>query len=364
MTGSKRLPAYGRFTLNKMHMAQVYEKIHVIDSHTGGEPTRVVTSGGPSLMRENLAMLCGELRNNHDFFRSAVVNEPRGSDVLVGAWLVPNECVGLDSQSAITESALTRTRDSAATQHHVIFFNNVGYLGMCGHGMIGVVTTLAYQKKIGPAELHVNTPVGPVRAILHEEGDVSIDNVSSYALKLDLAVEVDGIGRVTGDVAWGGNWFFLVRTPHFEISQKRIPFLTSAAQGIRHAVQGAGFAKVDHVEMFDRPTQPGAESKNFVLCPGSAYDRSPCGTGCSAKLACLAARGEHQAGHSYIQESIVGSTFITSYEWGPPAPKQESPYPLIRPTIRGRAFITGEATLLFDAKDPYRHGIPPGGHAL
>jgi 4-hydroxyproline epimerase len=299
------------------------ETVRVIDSHTEGEPTRVVIAGGPDLGSGSMAERLAIFRTRFDHFRSAVVNEPRGSDVLVGALLCePNG---------------------------VIFFNNVGYLGMCGHGTIGVVATLAHLGRIAPGSHRIETPVGPVTAILRESGDVTVENVPSYRTAANVAVEVDGYGVMHGDIAWGGNWFFLVEDHRQRLALDNVETLTDCTWKIRQALTRMGQPEIDHIELFGPPSRPDAHSRNFVLCPGKAYDRSPCGTGTSAKLACLAAAGKLREGELYRQESIVGTVFEGSYLRGDGD--------TILPAIRGRAWITGEATLLLDPDDPFRSGI-------
>ncbi|HMJ91311.1 MAG TPA: proline racemase family protein [Candidatus Acidoferrum sp.] len=302
--------------------------IHVIDSHTGGEPTRVVTYGGPELPDGSLASRVEIFRKQHDAFRSAVVNEPRGSDVVVGALLVPP-----NDKSCVTG---------------VIFFNNVGYLGMCGHGTIGLIVTLAHMGRIAAGAHRIDTPVGVVTATLHNDNSVSVENVASYRKAKSVTVEVPGVGKVSGDVAWGGNWFFLVEEHGQELALKNVEQLTDLTWRIRQAVNSQGFPEIDHVELFGPPTQLGAHSRNFVLCPGKAYDRSPCGTGTSAKLACLAADGKLRESEEWIQESIIGSTFRGSY-------RRDGDK--VIPTITGTAFVNSEATLLLDDEDPFCWGI-------
>jgi 4-hydroxyproline epimerase len=308
-----------------------------IDSHTAGEPTRTVIAGGPDLGGGTLAERRHRFATEHDRFRSAVVCEPRGSDVLVGALLVPPS--------------------DPACAAGVIFFNNVGMLGMCGHGTIGVVETLRHLGRIGPGVHRIETPVGTVATELAADGQVSVANVASRRHRHAVALEVPGLGRVTGDVAWGGNWFFLVAWDG-PIALPHVDALTDAAWRIRGAlvgagVTGAGGAEIDHIELFGPPTAPGAHAKNFVLCPGKAYDRSPCGTGTCAKLACLAADGALAPDAVWVQESVVGTTFEASYQR---AGDQ------ILPRITGRAYVTAELTLRFDRADPFRDGIrpPPG----
>jgi proline racemase len=307
------------------------KRISIVDSHTGGEPTRIVTAGGLDLGGGSTADKLKLFRDRHDAFRSAVVNEPRGSDVIVGAILVEPQ----DS--------------SCATG--VIFFNNVGYLGMCGHGTIGLVATLAHLGRIRPGEHRIETPVGIVTATLHENGDASVGNVPSWRAREAVEVKVPGVGIIVGDVAWGGNWFFLIQDHGQELSLARSDVLTEFCWKIRQAVNSQGFPEVDHIELFGPSSTPGAHSRNFVQCPGKAYDRSPCGTGTSAKLACLAADGKLREGENWVQESIIGSTFTGSFAWLDRAAGK------IAPQIKGRAYVNAEATLLLDEQDPFCWGI-------
>jgi len=307
------------------------QRLRVIDSHTGGEPTRVIVDGGPDLGAGPLAARRDRFRREFDRYRSAVVNEPRGSDVVVGALLV---------------APADPTCAAGA-----IFFNNVGYLGMCGHGTIGLVATLAHLGRIRPGEHRIETPVGVVGATLHESGAVTVANVPSRRVRKGLVVDVPGFGRLAGDVAYGGNWFFLVEEHGQELALARVDALTDLSWRIRAAVNAQGFPDVDHVELFGPPTVAGANSRNFVLCPGRAYDRSPCGTGTSAKLACLAADGELAEGAPWVQESILGSTFSASYRWLDRATGETAP------AITGTAFVNAESVQLFDERDLFRWGI-------
>jgi 4-hydroxyproline epimerase len=306
-------------------------RIQIVDSHTGGEPTRVVLSGGPDLGRGPLAARRQRFQREFDRFRSAIVNEPRGSDVLVGALLVEPE-----------------DKTCAAG---VIFFNNVGYLEMCGHGTIGLVVTLAHLGRIQPGAHRLETPAGVVTATLHPTGEVSVANVPSWRAKKAVTVNVPGLGPVVGDVAWGGNWFFLMAEHGQELALSNVDQLTAFAWRVRQAVNAQGFPEVDHVELFGPPAKPGAHSRNFVLCPGKAYDRSPCGTGTSAKLACLAADGKLLPGKTWVQESIIGSTFTGSFQWLDQASGK------VTPVITGSAFVNSEVTQLLDEKDPFCWGI-------
>jgi 4-hydroxyproline epimerase len=306
----------------------------VVDSHTGGEPTRIIIDGGPYLGNGSIAGRLNLFRSEYDHIRAAVVNEPRGSDAIVGALL----CEPSDPLCSAG----------------VIFFNNVGYLGMCGHGTIGLAVTLSFLGKIAPGIHRIETPVGIVSAHLHDNGYVTVDNVASYRWLADISVDVPGFGIVTGDVAWGGNWFFITHTCPIDLSITNLDSLTHYAKLIRtvlthKGITGENGGEIDHIELCGPPALPNAHSKNFVLCPGGSYDRSPCGTGTSAKMACLYADGELKEGDLWRQESLIGSLFegAVSIRDG-----------VVYPHIKGSAFITAEAQLIVGDQDPFRWGIP------
>jgi len=308
------------------------QRIQIIDSHTGGEPTRLVIGGFPDLGSGSMAERRALLAERHDKWRAATVLEPRGSDVVVGALL----CEPV-------------SKDAAAG---VIFFNNAGYIGMCGHGTIGLVASLAHIGRIGVGEHRIETPVGTVTTTLHADGSVSVRNVPAYRHLHRVAVDLPGHGTVHGDVAWGGNWFFLVSEHGQRVASDNLAALTGYTTALRKAlaaqgITGADGAEIDHIELFANDSE-GADSRNFVLCPGNAYDRSPCGTGTSAKIACLAADGKLAPGEVWTQASVIGSRFEASYalEDGK-----------VVPTLRGRAHISAEATLLIDDNDPFGWGI-------
>jgi 4-hydroxyproline epimerase len=316
------------------------KRIQVIDSHTGGEPTRIVIEGGPNLGSGPLDQRLARFRDDFDDLRRAVVNEPRGSDVLVGGLL----CEPTDPNCTAG----------------IIFFNNASYLGMCGHGTIGLMVTLKHLGKIEAGHHKIETPIGLVGADLDDSGYVSVQNVPSYRLLADVKIEVPNYGSVIGDVAWGGNWFFLVKNSQEKLQVKRASELTRITIAIRDTLADQGITGpngelVDHIELFGPADQPENDSRNFVLCPGGAYDRSPCGTGTSAKLACLAADNKLNLGELWKQESIVGSVFACSYEL---AESDNTGVEKIVPTIRGQAHVSGETTLLLDPNDPFCMGIP------
>ena len=306
----------------------------VIDSHTEGEPTRVIMEGGPDLGSGPLSERLKRFQSDFDAVRSFAVNEPRGYDALVGALL----CEPHDPSCAAG----------------VIFFNNGGYLGMCGHGTIGLAVTLHHMGRIGLGLHRFDTPVGIVSVNLLSAHEVQIENVASYRTREKITVDVKGLGPVTGDVAYGGNWFFLVQNSPFALDMKNINALTHAAQAVsdalaEHGITGTAGEPVDHIEFFGPPVSADAHSRNYVLCSGGAYDRSPCGTGTSAKLACLAADGAWPPEQDWVQESIIGSRFIARYRLDAQG--------AVIASIRGRAFIVSEANLYRNPLDPLADGL-------
>ncbi len=308
--------------------------MRVIDSHTEGEPTRVVLEGGPDLGSGSMAERLQRFAREYDHVRRRVILEPRGSDAMVGALLCPP------------------TRDDCATG--VIFFNNTGFLGMCGHGTIGVAVTLAYLGRAQPGKINIETPVGVVSVDLTGPNEATVENVPSYCYQRAVTLDVPELGAITGDIAWGGNWFFLVDGSPCPITLQHEAELTRAARRVKDAlgeqgISGADGAEIDHIEFFGPPQAEDADSRNFVLCPGDAYDRSPCGTGTSAKLACLAESGALAAGERWVQESVIGSRFVASY--------QKNDRHEIIASITGRAYVCGETTLVCQADDPFTNGI-------
>ena len=335
----QQIPRLARDDNSSNSLKDPAHRIAILDSHTGGEPTRLVLDGGPDLGNGTLAQRLAVFRDRNDRWRAAIVNEPRGSDAIVGALL----CTPSD-----------RSCDFA-----VIFFNNVGYIGMCGHGTIGLVASLAHLGRIHPGVVRIETPVGIVSAELLESGEVVVANVPSYRARKDVAVEVPGIGVVRGDVAWGGNWFFLTEQHGLEIRLSNIEALTNYASRVRGAlahqgVRGDNGAEVDHVELFGAADPKQADARNFVLCPGSAYDRSPCGTGTSAKLACLFADGKIRERQEWRQQGILGSVFRGHIEVRDGR---------IFPFIRGTAHVTAQASLIIDDSDPFAWGIAADGRS-
>jgi 4-hydroxyproline epimerase len=299
-----------------------------VDSHTAGEPTRVILEVPFDLGSGSLAERREIFAAKYDSYRRAFCTEPRAGDTTVGALLVPPS--------------------DPACSAGVIFFNNVGYLNMCGHGTIGLVRTLQYLGRLQPGSHQIDTPVGAVGAKLHADGRVSIENVASYRAEKSFVVPVDGLGKVAGDIAWGGNWFFLIENHGLEIALKNREQLTDYCVRVKQALAlSPETQKIDHIELFG-PSQI-ADSRNFVLCPGGAYDRSPCGTGTSAKLACLSADGKLSPGQIWRQESVIGTVFEATYRRDGAS---------VIPTITGSAFVNAKGEIVLDEQDPFQFGIP------
>ncbi len=309
--------------------------MRVIDSHTGGQPTRLIINGGPDLGSGPLSERLRVFAERFDEFRTMTILEPKCPDSAVGALLCEPS-----------------NPDCSAG---VIFFNTAGYLGMCGHGTIGVAVSLAYLGRLGAGKHLLETPVGIVDFELHGANEVSFENVESYCFRSDVNIEVDELGAVTGSVAWGGNWFFLADKAPMALRKENIAALTDAAWRIRRTLAARGVTgddggEIDHIEFFESVAGGATNSRNFVLCPGGAYDRSPCGTGTSAKMACLAALGKLAPGETWVQESIIGSRFTGVYRTGAETGR-------IIPTLTGQAHIYADTKLVFQKSDPFRGGI-------
>jgi len=300
-----------------------------VDSHTAGEPTRVILEVPFDLGSGSLAERREIFAAKYDSYRRAFCTEPRAGDTTVGALLVPPF--------------------DPTCSAGVIFFNNFGYLSMCGHGTIGLVRTLEYLGRLQPGPHRIDTPVGAVGATLHTDGRVSVENVASYRAEKGFVVPVDGLGKIAGDIAWGGNWFFLIENHGLEIALKNREELTDYCVRVKQALAlHQETQKIDHIELFG-PSQI-ADSRNFVLCPGGAYDRSPCGTGTSAKLACLCAEGKLSPGQTWRQESVIGTVFEATY-------RLDGTDSVI-PTITGSAFVNAKGEIVLDEQDPFQFGIP------
>ncbi|WP_170588745.1 proline racemase family protein [Ruegeria arenilitoris] len=308
--------------------------MHVIDSHTGGEPTRVILDGAPDLGSGPLSERAGLLATQHRRFWRSVMLEPRGQPAMVGALLVPS----------VDPSCVTG----------VIYFDVDAVLGMCGHGTIGLTVTLAHLGRIGVGTHRIETPAGVVTVKLHDPNTVTVTNIESRRVHQAVTIEVPDFGPVTGDVAYGGNWFFIVDPSPVPVEPANIRQLTDLGVAIRQASVGQGVGgeagePIDHVIFQEAAPDPDVHSRNFVLCPDDAYDRSPCGTGSSARLACLAADGRLAPDEEIVQASVIGSPYRLSYQPGPNGG--------VIPSITGQAFVMAESRLIFDPADPFRSGI-------
>ncbi len=308
-------------------------QLRVVDSHTVGEPTRIIIEGGPELGNGPIHLRAKLFREQFDHYRRAVLSEPRRLDVIVGGLLC--------SPSSRTYTA------------GIIFFDTVGYLDMCIHGTVGLVKTLAYLGRIAPGQHYIETPAGIVRTEFTEDGQVRVFNVPCYRYIKQIELNVPGRGRLFGDIAWGGNWFLLVEEHSLEINIRNIHSLLSISRSIKTTLQkssirGIGGAPIDYVALFGMSST--ANSRSFVLCPGDAYDRSPCGTATCAKLACLAADNTFEPNMIWHQEGVTGSRFQASYEWGDSSS--------ILPTITSSGYVNGDSFVIIDPEDPFSWGIP------
>ena len=308
-------------------LSNALARLSVIDSHTGGMPTRAVIDGFPELRGETAAERRDDLVRRFEHLIQAVVAGPCDNEAMVAALLVPP--------------------DSSTAAAGVIFFDKSGPIGMCGHGSIGLAHTLRALNRMEVGRHLLDTPVGSVEIECRANGAVAVSNVPSRRLESGIALQVEGVGEVTADIAYGGNTFLLVKSPAMDLRQPR-EALTSITKAILAAAHRAGHTDVDHIELYGSPTLPHARSRNFVLCPSGAYDRSPCGTGTSAKVACLAADGDLEPGEEWVQESITGSAFSVSYQW------LDRRRQLIAPTVVGEAELVAEADLLLppQAREP------------
>lgn len=314
-----------------------YVVVSVIDSHTGGMPTRVIMDGFPELQGDTTARRRDDLSRRFGRLTRAATAEPRGCEAMVAALLVPP-----DSPEAATG---------------VIFFDGAGVIGMCGHGTIGLAHTLRALDRIGEGPHRLDTPVGEVRVECLPDGRVAVNNVPSRRLASGVTLQVEGVGEVTADIAYGGNTFLLVESPEIDLGQPREVLLSITGE-ILAAARRAGYKDVDHIELYGPPTRPDADSRNFVLCPSGTYDRSPCGTGTSAKVACLAEDGELEPEEEWTQESITGSVFTVSYQW------LDRGSALIAPVVTGEAELIAHGELLLSPQDMEPKESRPAAFAI
>ena len=312
-------------------------RLRVIDSHTIGEPTRVVIDeslvAGLDLGMGSVRERRDRFRDRYDHVRSALVGDPRGTNAMVGVILVPPA--------------------DPSCRFGAFYVNRVGYLDMCGHATIGLAVTLGSQGIIEPGSFRLETPAGVVGVMWHGGGAASFECVPPRRIAKSLALACDDGSRVTGDVATSGLWFFICRDHGLAVEPAAIPALTERAWSIRRALEargitGDGGEVIDHVVLLGPPREPGNDGRAFVLCPDGAFDRSPCGTGTSALVGCLLDDGMLAEGRTWRQESVLGGVYEARI-------RREQGVAV--PTVRGRAWLTAETTLHFAADDPYRIGL-------
>jgi proline racemase len=334
-------------------MLQLAQVVQAVDSHTAGEPTRIVTGGVPPVRGATMADKRAALQRDHDHLRRALVLEPRGHDAIVLAYLLP-PC-------------------DPAADLGVVFANDAGYLGMCGHGAIGVATVavaLGMVPAVEPVtEVRLDTPAGTVRCRVAVTAgrptSVTITNVPSFLFRQRAVVDVHGFGKVAADIAYGGNWFAFVEAEQLglAVGKVHLPVLMQAATAVREALVRDGVRGVhpdrgeselvDHVKLFVPldGDEPGARA--LTLCPGAAYDRSPCGTGTSAKLAVLHAKGELEVGQWFRSESVLGTSFRARIA----STTAVGRFTAVVPEVEGSAYVTALTQFVIDPNDPCRHGI-------
>lgn len=320
-----------------MSHAGLPERLRVIDSHTIGEPTRLVIDeslvAGLDLGGGSVRERRDRFRERYDHVRQALVGDPRGTVAMVGVILLPPA--------------------DPSCRFGAFCINRVGYLDMCGHATIGLAVTLGHLGRIEPGSFRLETPADVVGVTWHGGGEASFECVPPRRITKSLALACDDGARVTGDVATSGLWFFICRDHGLPVDSAGIPALTARAWAIRRAldargITGTGGAVIDHVVLLGPPRDARNHGRAFVLCPDGAFDRSPCGTGTSALVGCLFEDGQLAEGHTWRQESVLGGVYEASIR---------RVGGMLVPTVRGSAWLTGETTLHFAGDDPYRTGI-------
>ena len=322
-----------------------------LDGHTCGNPVRLVSGGGPLLKGATMSERRLDFLANHDWIRRALMFEPRGHDVMSGSILCPP------------------TRDDCDIG--ILFIEVSGCLPMCGHGTIGTVTMAVENGLVAPATpgvLNIDAPAGRVVA-RYEQKDrfvesVRITNVASYLAATDVTVDVPGIGELALDIAYGGNYYAILEP------QKNFAGLESMSAGdvlrlspiVRRLVnekiqpihpENETIRGVSHVMWTGKPRDPRAHARNAVFYGDKAIDRSPCGTGTSARMAQLAGKGQLEVGDDFVHESIIGSLFDGRVE----ASARVGNYEAIVPSISGWARQHGINTIFVDDRDPYAQGF-------
>ena len=326
--------------------------IHAVDSHTMGEPTRVVVGGVPQIPGKNMPEKKKYLEDHLDYLRTAIMLEPRGHNDMFGS---------------IMTAACSPEADFG-----IIFMDGGGYLNMCGHGSIGAAT-IAVETGIVPmkepvTEVNMEAPAGLIRAKVDVKNgkvqSVSIVNVPAFLYKADQQIDLPGYGKITFDISFGGSFFAIV--PAKQLNIKLLPEnadklkvlgikirdIINKEIKIQHPVL-EHIKTVDLVEFFDETDNPKANLRNVVVFGQGQVDRSPCGTGTSAKLATLHAKGKLKQGEKFVYESIA-STLFTGEIVGT---TKVGEYDAVIPQITGSAYITGFCQYVIDEDDPVKHGF-------
>jgi len=322
-----------------------------IDGHTCGNPVRLVAGGGPLLRGSTMMERRAHFLAEYDWIRTGLMFEPRGHDVMSGSILYPP------------------TREDCDVA--ILFIETSGCLPMCGHGTIGTVTMAIENglvKPKTPGVLRLDTPAGLVTAEYRQEGDyveeVRITNVPSFLYAEGLTVECPDLGEISVDVAYGGNFYAIVepQANYRDMADYSAGQLIAWSPVVRqrlnekysfeHPVNPA-INRLSHMLWTGAPTHPDADARNAVFYGDKAIDRSPCGTGTSARMAQLHAKGRLKAGEDFVHESIIGSLFKGRVEREVSVANK----PAIIPSIGGWARQTGFNTIFIDDRDPFAHGF-------
>lgn len=323
-----------------------------IDTHTGGEPTRTIIGGLPYIPGKTIVEKMHYLKENMDWVRTSLMFEPRGHSVMSGV---------------ILTEPTTPEADIG-----VIFIETGGYLPMCGHDTIGVSTALVEAGIVKAEEpftyISLDTPAGLTRVKVHVENgkakSVTFRNIPSFVFAEDVEVTVPGFGRIKMDVAYGGNVYAIL--PAEAVGLKILPENASEIIQKGKLVRDAVNKQVNiqhpekpfinectHVQFYGEPTNPGANLKNTVFFADSGIDRSPCGTGTSARVATLYAKGELELNQEFLHESIIGSIFVARAV----EEAKVGPYKAVIPEVTGSAFVTAMSQFVIDPEDPHKNGF-------
>jgi 4-hydroxyproline epimerase len=322
-----------------------------IDGHTAGNPVRLIAGGAPLLRGSSMAERRLDFLDRFDWIRTSLCFEPRGHDMMSGGFLYPP------------------TQDD--TDIGILFIETSGCLPMCGHGTIGMITFGLEQGLIRPrvpGQLSVEVPAGRIEISYTTDGDkvtaVKIRNVASYLAVRDVDIDIPGFGSLRVDVSYGGNFYAIIEPQgaYKSLDDLGAARILELSPRIREALRAKvtpvhpddpNIKGVSHVLWADKPKSAGADGRNAVFYGDKAIDRSPCGTGTSARLAHLAAKGVLRVGGSFVHESYIGSRFTGIVE----AATNVGDFEAIIPSIEGSAIATGINTIWVDRADPFWAGF-------